>query len=169
MGKTFTSKEYFTQLNLVYFAQAGIMLIFTGVVFALVYSGKVAVAHDAETAQLYTYILIGLVILGFSGAHFLYNFQLSNIDRSLSLQKKMPKYLGILLMRSACLELPGLFASVVFFLTGNIYLLIIPILAAVGFLLLRPTSASVSEDLRLTPQERALLDTPNAVIAESEK
>ncbi|MFD1000494.1 hypothetical protein ACFQ21_14310 [Ohtaekwangia kribbensis] len=168
MSKTFTSKQYFTQLNLIYFAQAGVMLIFTAVVFALVYFGKMATSQN-ETTQLFTYTLVLVVIAGFSAAHFLYNFQLSRIDRSLSLQKKMPKYLGVLLVRSACLELPGLLATIVFFMTGNFYLLLIPIFIAVVFFLLRPTPATISEDLNLTSEERRLLDTPDAIIAESEK
>ena len=168
MSKTFTSKQYFTQLNLIYFAQAGVMLIFAGVVFALVYFGKMATSQD-ETTQLFTYMLVLVVIAGFSAAHFLYNFQLSRVDRSLSLQKKMPKYLGVLLVRSACLELPGLFATIVFFMTGNFYLLLIPIFIAVVFFLLRPTPAIIAEDLNLSSEERRLLESPDAVIAESEK
>jgi hypothetical protein len=168
MSKTFTSKQYFTQLNLIYFAQAGVMLIFTAVVFALVYLGEMATTQN-ETTQLLTYTLVLVVIAGFSAAHFLYNFQASRIDRSLSLQKKMPKYLGVLLVRSACLELPGLFATIVFFMTGNFYLLLIPIFIAAVFYLLRPTPATIAEDLNLSTEERRLLETPNAVIAESEK
>ncbi len=168
MSKTFTSKQYFTQLNLVYFAQAGIMLLFTAVIFALVYFGKMATSAD-ENAQLFTYTLVAVVIVGFSAAHFLYNFQLSKIDRSLSLQKKMPKYLGVLLMRSACLELPGLLATIVFFMTGNYYLLLIPVFIAVVFYLLRPTPATITEDLHLTPEERRLLENPDAVVAETDK
>jgi hypothetical protein len=168
MGKTFTSKQYFTQLNLIYFAQAGIMLMFTAVVFALIYFGKMATSQD-DSAQLFTYTLVAVVITGFSAAHFLYNFQLSRVDRSLSLQKKMPRYLGILLVRSACLELPGLFATIVFFMTGNFYLLLIPIFIALVFYLLRPTPATIAEDLNLTTEERRLLENPDAVIAETEK
>ncbi len=168
MGKTFTSKQYFTQLNLIYFAQAGIMLMFTAVVFALVYFGQMTTGQD-DSSQLFTYTLVAVVVVGFSAAHFLYNFQLSRIDRSLSLQKKMPKYLGVLLMRSACLELPGLFATIVFFITGNFYLLLIPIFIAAVFFLLRPTPATITEDLNLTTEERRLLENPDAVIAETEK
>jgi hypothetical protein len=91
---------------------------------------------------------------------------LLRIDKGLPLKSKMPKYIGILLVRSACLELPGLFAAIVFFLNGNFYLLFIPIFIAVVFYLLRPTPSSIADDLRLTPEERTLIDNPEAIIAE---
>ncbi|HEY9008610.1 MAG TPA: hypothetical protein VIM75_20875 [Ohtaekwangia sp.] len=165
MSKAFTSKQYFSQLNLIYFAQAGLMLLFAAVVFVLVYLGKVVVKVD-ESTKIYTYALAAVVVIGFSAAHFLYQQMLLRIDKGLPLTSKMPKYIGILLVRSACLELPGLFAAIVFFLNGNFYLLFIPIFIAVVFYLLRPTPSSIADDLQLTPEERTLIDTPEAIIAE---
>jgi hypothetical protein len=91
---------------------------------------------------------------------------LSKIDRSLDLKKKMPKFLGVLLIRSACLELPGLAASVIFFLTGNFYLLLIPVFTAVVFFLLRPTPDSIAEDLNLSEGEKSQLHDPKAIVVE---
>jgi len=164
--KQLTSKEYFTQLNMIYFAQAGVMLIFAGVVFALVFLGKMAVSNDESFSQAMTFMLVAIVVVGFSASHFLYHSMLSKIDRTLPLNKKMPKYLGVLLVRSACLELPGLAASVVFFLTGNIYLLMIPVFTAIVFFFLRPTIDSISEDLNLTAAEKSQLNDPKTIVVE---
>jgi len=65
------------------------------------------------------------------------------------------------------LELPGLFAVIVFFLSGNTYLLLIPMFVAVVFFLLRPTPESISEDMKLTPDETAQLKNPNAIVADA--
>jgi len=168
MSKTLTSKQYLSQLNLIYFAQAATMLIFAGVVFSLNYFGNVGGNMDEGTSTILTYSLAGVVVTGFSAAHFLYSFMVSRIDNHLPLQKKMPKFSGAVIVRSACLELPGMFASVVFFMTSNIFVLLIPVFTGVIFFFLRPTTFSIGEDLNLSSDERALLNDPNAIIAEFE-
>lgn len=166
MPKTFTSKQYFSQLNYLYFAQVFAMLVFAGVVFGLVYSGRIVPGAEQSQVQTLTYVLVAVVVIGFAASHFLYNFQLSKLDASVDLRKKLPKYIGVLLIRSACMELPALLASVVFFLTGNYYLLFIPLFTALVFVLLRPTITSVSEDLKLSDKERKRLSNPEEVVAE---
>jgi hypothetical protein len=166
MSQSTTSKQYLSQMNLIYFVQAGVMLVFAGVVFALVYSGKFAPSTDKELTDKLTYLLLVIVIGGLSGSHFLYRNILSRIDKSLDLKKKMPRYLGALMLRSACLELPGLAASVVFFMTANYYLLAIPIFTFLVFFMLRPTPSSIVEDMQLSDKEKAMLNNPNAVIVE---
>jgi hypothetical protein len=165
-SKAFTSKQYLSQLNLIYYFQAGVMLVFAAVVFGLVYSGKIATDMTATDASIHTYALIFIVVAGFSAAHYLYQYRLSKIDKTLDLRTKMPKYLGALLLRSACLELPGLYASVVFFLSGNYYLLLIPIFSGVAFFLLRPTVDTIADDMALSPKEKSQLNNPNIIIAE---
>ena len=142
------------------------MIVFAAVVFALVYSGRVVPGAEQSQMQTLTYVLIGVVVIGFSASHYLYNFQLSKLDPNLDLRKKLPKYIGILLIRSACMELPSLLACIVFFLTGNYYLLFIPIFTAIVFVLLRPTPTSVAEDLKLSDKERKHLNNPEEVVAE---
>jgi hypothetical protein len=105
-------------------------------------------------------------VIGFAASHFLYNFQMSKLDANIDLRKKLPKYIGVLLIRSACMELPALLASVIFFLTGNYYLLFIPLFTAIVFILLSPTVTSVSEDLKLSDKERKRLSNPEEVVAE---
>lgn len=166
MSKILTSKQYLSQLNLIYFAQAAMMLIFAAIVFALNYFGKITGSQDEATASLFNYILLAVVVIGFSSAHFLYGYLVSKIDQSLPLQKKMPKFTGAVILRGALLELPGMFASIVFFLNGNIFLLLIPVATGVVFFLLRPTATSITADLNLSSEDKALINNPDAIIAE---
>lgn len=166
MKRALTSKQYLQQLNLIYFAQVGVMLFFTAVVLALVFSGEIQMQPATSFTWTLTYALVASVIVGFSAAHFLYNLLLSKIDKKLDLKKKMQKYVGVLLVRSACLELPALFAAIVCYIGGNYYLLMIPVFVAVVFYVLRPTANTITEDLELSPAERAMLMDPSAVIAE---
>jgi hypothetical protein len=166
MPRTFTSKQYFSQLNYFYFAPAAMMMVFAAVVFGFVYSGKTVPVAEPNQVPTLTYVLLAIVIIGFSASHYLYNFQLARLDPKLDLRQKLPKYIGILLVRSACMELPSLAASIVFFLTGNYYLLFIPLFTALVFILLRPTTTSVAEDLKLSDKERKHLNNPEEVVAE---
>jgi len=166
MSQSFTSKKYLSQINLIYFAQAGMMLAFSAVVFALIYSGQFVPASDEGLTSNLTYVLIAVVIAGFSGAHFIYRLMLSRIDKTKDLKKKMPGYLAALLTRSACLELPGFMAAVVMFLTAKLYLFVIPVFTFVVFYLMRPTPSTIAEDMQLSPKEKSMLEDPNAIISE---
>jgi hypothetical protein len=164
--QTFTTQKYFSQLNLIYFAQAGMMLVFAIVVFVLVYSGQFAPTSDQALTDTLTYGLVAFVVAGYAGGHFMYRKMLSRIDKTKDLKQKMPGYLPALLVRSACLELPAMLAAVVLFMTAKLYLIAIPVFTFILFFLTRPTPSSISEDLQLSQQERAMLNDPNAIIAE---
>lgn len=167
MSKMLTSRQYLKHLNIMFFAQAGAMLFFSFIIFGLVELGKIAPSSDPELTDTFSYILMAVIIICFSSAHFVYQVMVNKIDHTLPLTKKMPRYLGPLLIRSAMLEIPGLFAAIVFFLTGNIYLLLIPLFIAIVFFLLRPTAEGIAQDLRLSPADAALLKNPDAIVADS--
>lgn len=167
MSKILTSRQYLRQLNIMFFAQAGVLLFFTAIIYGLVTWGKVVPASDPELTDMLTYVLMAVIVICFSSAHFAYQVIINKIDHTLPLSKKMPRYLGPLLIRSAMLEVPGLFASIVFFLSGNIYLLLIPIFVAIVFFLLRPTADGIAQDMRLSPEETALLKNPDAIVADA--
>jgi hypothetical protein len=76
----------------------------------------------------------------------------------------MPRFLGVLMIRSACMEVPAFYATIVFFLTGNYNLLFIPLFTSVVFYLLRPTPSSIAEDMKLTENEKAMLNNPDAIV-----
>ena len=166
MSQSVTSQRYLSQLNLIYFAQAGMMLVFSVVVFVLVYTGMFVPTPDESLSNNLTYLLVLVVVIFYAGSYFLYRYMLSRIDKTKELKKKMPGYLGALLTRSACLELPGLAAAVVMFMTGKLYLMAIPVFTFLVFYLMRPTPATIAEDLQLTPKEKSMLDDPNAIISE---
>lgn len=167
MSKILTSRQYLKQLNIMFFAQAGVLLFFTAIIYGVVTWGKVVPASDPELTDMLTYVLMAVIVICFSSAHFAYQVIINKIDHTLPLPKKMPRYLGPLLIRSAMLEVPGLFASIVFFLSGNIYLLLIPIFVAIVFFLLRPTADGIAQDMRLSPEETALLKNPDAIVADA--
>ena len=141
-----------------YFAQASMMLVFAAVVFALVYSGKIVPTPDENLTNTLTYVLAAVAIAGYAGAFFIYRQMLSRIDKSAELKKKMSSFLPALLVRSALIEVPALFAAVVMFMTAKLYLLAIPVFTFIVFYLMRPTPSTIAEDLQLSQNEKAMLE-----------
>jgi len=80
------------------------------------------------------------------------------IDANVTLQQKLNNYQAAMLIRAACLELPGLLGGVISMITGdNAFLLFSGIMAA--FLLVwRPGRTAIQESLELSQEEAAELD-----------
>ena len=163
MPNQLTSKQYLFQLNLIYGAQAFFMLVF-GVV-AFVISQSTQPSEESFTGLL-IYILVAVVITSLTGAYFLFNLMVHRISKDLTLKIKLQKYLTALLMRSALLECPGLFASVVTILTGSQLPLMAVVFILLVFLLFRPSTVQIIQDLNLSPAERGMLEDPRSTLGE---
>jgi len=156
-----TSKQYLFQLNVIYGAQAFFMLVF-GVVAYLVSQSTQHVEDSMES--LLIYILVAAVIASLTGAHFAFNLIIQRIDKNLTLKIKLQKYLSAVLIRSALLELPGLFASVICILTGSPLPLMAVLLILAVFFLLRPSTSQIIQDLSLSQQEKGILEDPKSIL-----
>jgi hypothetical protein len=121
---------------------------------------------DNEQTQIFQYVLLAMLVVGLTASQMIPKMLIGKIDPSLPLKNKMPKYLSAVILRSACLELPGLFACVVTFITGETYLLLLVPLLLILFYVYRPTTNSIAEELNLTHEEKIQLEDPNAIIAE---
>jgi hypothetical protein len=161
MSNQLTSKQYLLQLHLIYGAQAFFMLLFGVIAFVVSQSTE----HTEDSfARLLVYILVAAVIASLTGAHFVFNFIIQRIDKTLPLKPKLQKYSSAVLIRSALLEFPGLLASVVCILTGSLLPLMAVLLILVVFVLLRPSTSQISQDLTLSHEERGILVDPKSVL-----
>lgn len=143
---------YLRSLNIIYLAQVGMLLAFSLVVFFLNSAGSIPA--NKEMASVLQYPLI-IVFIGCLAAGRFVPYRLINqIDPSRELSYKISKYVGVVIIRGACLEVPGIFACVVSFLSGrSYYLLVIPFLLII-FLLYRPSTSSIANELNLSADER---------------
>ena len=163
MASQLTSKQYLFQLNLIYGAQAFFMLVFGVVAFVM---GQSTRPSEESFAGLLIYILVAVVITSLTGAYFLFNLMVQRIGKDLTLKIKLQKYLTAILMRSALLEFPGLFASVVSILTGTQLPLMAVMFILFVFFMLRPSTAQIIQDLNLSPTERGMLEDPRSTLGE---
>ena len=163
MARPITSKQYLFQLNLIYGAQAFFMLVFGAVAFVVSQSAQ---PLEESFSRLLLYVLVAVVITSLTAAYFVFNLMIQRISNGIALKSKLQKYLTALLVRSALLEFPGLFASVVTILTGSQLPLIAVLFILIVFFLLRPSSGQISQDLNLSQSEKGMLEDPGSTVGE---
>ena len=164
MSQSSTSAALLSGLNVIYLSLASVMTFFGLVVFYLNYSGSNTIAPDDEFAQILQYVLFGLVPIGIAAGYFVFKQQLSAIEPALTLRQKLMRYQIAILIRSAFLEVPGLFATVAAMITGVNMFLLFTVVIVVIFILLRPTPSAIINDLGLSQADKSILENPAAKI-----
>jgi hypothetical protein len=166
MKRRITSQQYFQTVNLTYYLQAFSLLLFSVVVlFIIMKSDQAPVADDKQWSVVVPFVLL----MGLATSYFLFRMMVKKIDPAARMQDKFPKYASALIVRSALLELPGLLAAIVAYLTLRPYYLGGSFMIFLLFLFLRPTKHAIAEDLSLSPKERELIDKPDAIVSEINK
>jgi len=166
MARKIKSKEYFRTLNIIYFAQLGAMTLFAIVAYFLIEQGNLGKENNALALSFQKVIMI-VIPLSLAAGYILFRIFLRSIRPELPLVHKMKRYFSANLIRSAFLEIPGLFVSVAALITAHILFLIIVPLILVLFILFRPTKSVIAQELNLSIAERAKLEDPEAIISES--
>jgi hypothetical protein len=158
MSRGITSRQYLLQLNIIYGAQALTLVTFGTISFAL----RPKENPDPEFSTILHYALAALLILSLFGAHFIFKLVIDGVDQGMPLGKKLQKFLTAMLIRVAFLEASGLFSGVVILLTGSTIPLIVLALVILLLYFFRPTISQLTQELRLTIQEKIVLENPDA-------
>jgi hypothetical protein len=162
MTQVRTSKSTLTAMNMIYFSLVSIMTFFGLIVLLLNYTGGINTGMDKDFALMLRYILFALLPGGMAAGYFIFKQSLASVNQNLSLKDKLVKYQTALLIRSACLELPGLFGAVAALITGDNSFLLFTAIIIVLFFLFRPTVYSITNDLNLSQGERTILENPQS-------
>ncbi len=162
MTQVRTSKSTLTAMNMIYFSLVSIMTFFGLIVLLLNYTGGINTGMDKDFALMLRYILFALLPGGMAAGYFVFKQSLASVNQNLSLKEKLMKYQTALLIRSACLELPGLFGAVAALITGDNSFLLFTAIIIVLFFLFRPTVYSITNDLSLSQGERTALENPQS-------
>jgi len=162
MTQVRTSKSTLTAMNMIYFSLVSIMTFFGLIVLLLNYSGGINTGMDKDFALMLRYILFALLPGGMAAGYFIFKQSLASVNQNLSLKEKLMKYQTALLIRSACLELPGLLGAVAALITGDNSFLLFTAIIIVLFFLFRPTVYGITKDLNLSQGERTALENPQS-------
>lgn len=166
MARKINSKEYFRTINLIYFVQLGAITILALVAYFVIEQGKLG-PENHELALTFQKIIMFLIPLSLGAGYVLFRILLKKIKPETPLIYKMKKYFNANLIRSAFLEIPGLFVSLAAMITAhNLFLVIVPLILIL-FVLFRPTRSVIAQELNLSVAERAKLEDPAAIISES--
>ncbi len=166
MPREIRSREYFRTINLIYYAQLAAITIFALIAYVLIVQGNVGAENNALAVSLQKIIMV-IIPLSLAAGYIVFRVLLKRVNPEMPLKVKMKKYFAANLIRSAFLEIPGLFVSLAALITAHVMFLVILPLILVLFILFRPTRSVIAQELNLGAHEMAKLQDPDAVISES--
>lgn len=153
-----TPKKTLNTINLIYFALIFVMAGFAVFVYVWIFTGQEMAPVDAAFESLLRILVIAMVPVGMGIGYVTFKASLKGITPDMPLSGKLQRYQQAVLVRCAGFEMPGMFASVVALITGNVSFLLFTAVIVVLFLLFRPTVNSITNDLQLSSRERMELE-----------
>ena len=166
MPRKINSKEYFRNLNLIYYGQLSAIILLALVAYYLIQQGKIGPENN-ELALGFQKIIMVVIPLSLACGYILFRILIKSVKPEMPMVHKMKKYASANLIRSAFLEIPGLLVSVAAIITAHTLFLVIVPLILIVFILFRPTKSVIAQELGLSLEERAKLEDPKAIISES--
>ena len=85
------------------------------------------------------------------------NFILGKIDNNLSFEKKIEAYRSALIIKYALLEVPSIFSTTVFLMSGNLMFLAFSAVTILAFLVNIPNRNKIAQELNLSNAEADML------------
>jgi cytochrome bd-type quinol oxidase subunit 2 len=165
-----TSKEYFRILKILHFALAMGQLLFAGVTLLLVFGKNSSYQQNAiHEVLIFAYLVPFVALTGLAVSIFVFKNHLAKIKNKNSLEQKTGLYQTAQIIRWAAIEGPGLFALVIFLLTGNSIIFGIFGLLILYFVSLYPSREKAIADMELNYNESQQINDDNTLIAELKK
>ena len=158
-----TSREYFKTLKTIYSAFLAGQVLFALVIVFLVYETMTTSFEDEFTQILlmvFAAISVGSVTTGF----ILFNQKMEAAQAKSWLNEKLADFRTAMLIKVALMEGPALFAIVGLLMTANVYFFALAALLIVLQLPGFPTKFHVIEKLRLSHDERKVIENPDGVV-----
>src|SRR3569833_2407158 len=127
-------------------------------------NGNSGFISDEQERSIF-YVVVAVMVAGGIGASFaVFNSRLQVVKQKYSLTEKLQGYRAAVIMRYALLEGPGLFSIIVYFLTGDIRVLVATAVIIALMLYIRPSREKLIADLELSSSEAAIMNDDNSMI-----
>lgn len=144
----------FTTLTLVHKAMLTGQVIFTAIIFYLVYSKTMLPVLASQEKTLQGIALLSAVIALFAGTKlFKKKLELIKEDIVAGAKEKLVKYRSASLLQWGLVELPCLVCGVCLLLTGNYAFLALAIVIILYFAILMPVKNKIADQLNLSSAE----------------
>lgn len=130
------------RMNLIYFAIISGIIVFTGICFYLVQSGREV---SAEIDDAFKILVPLLAVAGTFASRFVYSLLVKKAAAANG-SERLSKYQTAVLVRLATLEAPCLFSIVAYLMTGNSFYLIVLSALLILILLYKPNMFRYKEE-----------------------
>lgn len=144
-------------LNLIYFTQLAVLVLFSIVVF---YLNSTNPLEDNPTENgIFVYIPFIILLFAFPASNLLFKTYLSsNLNKHIEIGRKISTYQVGTLLRTSILEMAGLIAVVFSLITSQNLLLFVVGFVIILFLITRPTLYKIQQDIGVSREELDMLD-----------
>jgi hypothetical protein len=163
-----TSRQYFRQTSIIFFAMLGCMISLAGVGLFLRFSETIT--GDSLMDPSHTLLVAALVLVfsGYAGGVILFQNKIRVISESQDLKEKMKRYRTLLILRYTLIEFPVLVSTGFYIASGNPYFLLVSAAGMLIFMMQIPSASKAEKELNLSYEEKIMINDPNTIIAETE-
>ncbi len=152
------AKDALRSISIFYYSMIGGMLMFAIIVFVLNYL-QVPALLDQSMIRIFFIAVLVIGAMSIFMAPRLYNKRITDaLSPGLVLMDKLNIYRSALILYLALCEGAGLFAVIVYFLTGYKLLLIVVAVVLLAMLQKRPQKSKIFNELQLSSQEQLELN-----------
>jgi len=153
-----SSKAELRAITIFYYIMIGGLLMLTVIIIAVT-SLLPPVLTDKSTEPIFLIAVAVGAIISISMANRVYNRRIAGIPLlEATLMDKLTMYRTALILYVALCEWPGIFAIIVYFLTGNKLLLIVIAFALLAMAVKRPEKFKIFNELQLSSEEQSELN-----------
>ena len=152
------AKAALRAISVFFYSMIGGLLMFTVIIFAMSYLQSPPI-EDKSVFKTILIVVLFMSAVSLTAATWLYKKRIvaaQSLD--LALMDKLNIYRAALMLYLALCEAPGLFAAIIYFLTGNHLLLVVIALILIAMFLKRPEKSKIFNELQLNSQEQLELN-----------
>ena len=150
MKNSNSTLSYFKSLTVLHIALFGGQVLMAGVMFFLKGS---TVFHISSTDGVFLYLVPILSVAGLIFGQRLYESRIQHLKDESNFDDKLEKYRAAIIIRLSLLEGPALLSIMAYYITGNLFYLLIAALLILYFFYLKPSIEKTKSELSLTQSE----------------
>ena len=158
-----TSKEYFKSMLVIWFSLIGGQVFFGLIAFYLNNNGSFN-SREKGLKDIFIYLVPVFAVYGLVAGSIIFKKRLNSSKVKTSLLEKLNDYRAALIIRYALLEGTTFFSLVSYLMTGDLLFLYISILIIATFIIIKPSTKNVINDLELNPGEIQIISNPDSII-----
>ena len=158
-----TSREYFKTMLIIWIALIGGQVLFGIITFYLNNNGSYD-PQEKDLKDIFIYLVPVFAVYGVIAGSIIFKKRLNSSKKKTGLLEKLNDYRAALIIRYALLEGTTFFSLVSYLMTGDLLFLYISILIIATFIIIKPSTKNVINDLELNPGEIQIISNPDSII-----